>query len=127
MVTDQASITHATAQAAVEAIKAAVQAMIDTASECSSGARSQPSSAGSKIGGPTLRKLTFDWGSRDKYVELRNFRLEVNNILQSYNVNNTQKIAIVKRLAMQTEPIIQRPSYRQSKNYVILWNTYLTH
>ena len=32
----------------------------------------------------------------DKYAELRHFRLEGNSILQSYNMNNTEKIVIIK-------------------------------
>ena len=63
--------------------------------EDSSWTRSEPTSTGPKFGGPTVRQPTFDWGSTDRYAELRNFRLEVNNILQFYNISNTEKTAII--------------------------------
>ena len=50
-------------------------------SEGSSQVRSEPTSTGTNIGRPTLRQPIFDWGSMEKYMELRNFRLEFNNIL----------------------------------------------
>ena len=96
MTTDQVAITQAFTQAAGEAMKAAVQAMAVAASKGSSGARSEPTRTGPKIVGLTLRQPTFDLDSTDKHLELRNFRLKVNNILQSYNVNNTKNINYVK-------------------------------
>ena len=42
--------------------------------------RSEPTSTRPKIGRLTLKQPTFDWGSVDKFVELRHCRLEVNNI-----------------------------------------------
>ena len=57
------------------------------AGEGSSRARSKPTSTGSKKGGPTLNQLSFHWGSVDKYIELKNFRFEVNNIYKTYNTN----------------------------------------
>ena len=82
MASDQAAVEPAITQAVVETIKAIVQALGVAVCEVSTGP---------KIDGPTLSYSTFYWCSRDKYVELRNFRLEVNNILHSYNVNNTEK------------------------------------
>ena len=96
MVTDQTAITQTFAQAAVETLKAAVQAIAVAVNEGSSRARRNTASTEPKIHGPTLRQPAFDWGLADKYTELRNFRLEVNNILQSYNVNNTERIAVIK-------------------------------
>ena len=55
-------------------MKAAVQAMAVAESEGSFWAKSEPTGAGSKIVGPTLMQPKFDWGSKAKYVELRNFR-----------------------------------------------------
>ena len=56
--------------------------MIMAVSEVSSGARSEPTSAGPKIDRPKSRQPILDWGTMDKYTEVRNFRLEVNNKLQ---------------------------------------------
>ena len=55
--------------------------MAVAAIEDSSGARGEQISAGPKIGRPTLRLPTFDWGSTGKYAELRNSWLEVANKL----------------------------------------------
>ena len=41
--------------------------------------------AGPKIGGPTMKQPTFGWDPEDKYSELKTFRLEVNNVLSTYN------------------------------------------
>ena len=49
--------------------------------------RSEAAGTGPKIGKPTLKQPMFDWCTKDKYKELRNLRLEVNNILQTYNAN----------------------------------------
>ena len=46
---------------------------------------------GPKLGGPSLKQPTFAWSSTDKYAELRNFKLEVNNIFQMYNINQADK------------------------------------
>ena len=55
MMTDQAAITQAIVKVAVDVMKAALQAMAVTRSVTSSGTRSEPTNAGPKIGGPTLR------------------------------------------------------------------------
>ena len=52
MVTDQGAISQGITQAAVEAAKAAVQAMIVAVSEVISGARNKLTSAGPKIADP---------------------------------------------------------------------------
>ena len=87
--------TKAIAQGVIKAVKAAIQTMAVATSEGSSGARNEATGTGPKFGWPALRQATFDWSATDKYAELRNFRLGVNNILQSYIVDNTEKIIIV--------------------------------
>ena len=91
MVTDQTNITQAIAHVAIEAVKAAVQAVVVALSKDSSGARNELTSTGPNWGRPTLRQPTFDRSSTEKYEQLRNCRLEVDTILQSYSVNNTEK------------------------------------
>ena len=43
-----------------------------------------------------MKQPTFDWDAEDKYSELKTFRLEVNNILSTYNTLQTDKLALVK-------------------------------
>ena len=52
--------------------------------------------AGPKIGGLAMKQPTLDWDAEDKYSELKTFRLEVNNILSTYNTLQTDKLALVK-------------------------------
>ena len=52
--------------------------------------------SGPKIGGPTMKQLTFDWNAEDKYSELKTFRLEVNNVFSTYNTLQADKLAVVK-------------------------------
>ena len=55
-----------------------------------------PNMAGPKIGSPTMKQPTFDWDAEDNYSELKTFRLEVNNILSTYNTPQTDKLTLVK-------------------------------
>ena len=41
--------------------------------------------AGSKIGPLAIKQPNFNWEADNKYSELKTFRLEVNNILITYN------------------------------------------
>ena len=43
-----------------------------------------------------MKQLTFDWNAQGKYSELKTFRLEVNNILSTYNTPQTDKLVLVK-------------------------------
>ena len=38
-----------------------------------------------------IKQLTFDWVSADKYAELRSFRMELNNMFQSYSMSQAEK------------------------------------
>ena len=53
--------------------------------------------SGPKIGGLTMRQLTFDWNAEDKYSKLKTFWLEVNNVLSMYNALQTDKLPIVNK------------------------------
>ena len=37
----------------------------------------------------------------DKYTELKTFKLEVNNVLSTYNMPEAAKLAVVKKLARE--------------------------
>ena len=60
MAHNQVGIKQATVQAAVEAPKAAVQAMAVDMSECSLQVRSTQTDTGSKLDRPNLKQPTFD-------------------------------------------------------------------
>ena len=52
--------------------------------------------SGPKVGGPAMEQPMFNWNVQDKYGELKTFRLEVNNILSTYNTLQTDKLVLVK-------------------------------
>ena len=39
---------------------------------------------------------TFDCGSKDKYAELRNFKLEVKNMLKNFNISQTERVSTIE-------------------------------
>ena len=67
-----------------EATRAAIQAM------AAAGAERAPN-AGPGLGRPLMKQPTFNWKAEDKYNELKNFRLEVNNIFKLYNMPQTEQ------------------------------------
>ena len=76
MASEQAIANEVIAKAAVEATRAAIQAMAAAMAE-------RPhSTAGLKIGRPAMKQPTFNWETDDKYSELKTFRLEVNINIQ---------------------------------------------
>ena len=89
MASEQAIANEATAKV-VAGVETAIQAM-DTAA-----AERPQSTAGSKIGGSAMKQPSFNWEEEDKYGELKNFRLEVNNISATYNTPQAEQLAIVK-------------------------------
>ena len=48
------------------------------------------------IGGPVMKQPPLNLEADDKYNKLKTFRLEVNNILPTYNMPKTEQLAIVK-------------------------------
>ena len=78
-------------KAVVEAMRVVIQAMAEAAAEWPKGM------AGPKIGGPAMKKPTFNWDSEDKYTELKTFKLEVNNITSTYNTLQVEQLALVKK------------------------------
>ena len=73
MASEQTLTNEAIAQAIAEATIAPVQTMTVARAE-----RTQ--NAGPRLGRPTMKQPTFNWEADDKYSELKNIRLEVNNI-----------------------------------------------
>ena len=79
MAVEQAMRNEAIAKAVAEVTKAAMQAMAAATAE-----RIQ-SAVGPKIGRPAMKQQSFNWEADDKYSKLKNFRLDVNNIILLYN------------------------------------------
>ena len=104
-------INMATDQIGVGTIEAEVLVIAVTLSEGICRARSEPRSTGPKIGGLTLRQSIVSWGSMKRFVELRNIRLKVYNILQSYDINNADTNSNYQMLARQTRLTIHRALY----------------
>ena len=83
-------MSKAIARAVAEANRIAIQTMEEAQVE------RMHNGSGPKIGSPAMKQWTFDWNAQDKYSELKTFRLEVNNILSTYNTHQTDKLALVK-------------------------------
>ena len=49
-----------------------------------------------ELGELTLKPPTFDMSAMDKYTRFRNFRLQVNKMLQTCNTNDANRIFIIK-------------------------------
>ena len=60
---------------------------------------------GLRLSRPIMKYLTFDKSSKDKYAELRNFKLELKNMSHNYNIRQTERVLIIKKLARQARPI----------------------
>ena len=50
---------------------------------------------GPKIG-VMMKQPTFNWNTKDKYKELKNFRLEVYNVFKSYDMPDIEKTKLIK-------------------------------
>ena len=92
MSTDQANITDTVAQIAAEAARVMVQAMDMASAEN----KQRLQNVGPEIGGPLMRQPTFNWGSIDKCADLRNFRIQAKNMFQNYNINQSERVPIIK-------------------------------
>ena len=84
MVSEQEIANEVIAKAVVEVTRAAIQAMAAAVAE-------RPQSvAGPKKVGPGMKQPTFNWEADDKDSELKTFKLEVNNILTTFNTPQTE-------------------------------------
>ena len=95
-------MSEAITRAVAEATRIAIQTMAEAQVERMLG------TSGPKIGGLTMKQPTFDWSAQDKYSELKTFRLEVDNVLSTYNTPETDKLAVVKNLVREKRAPISR-------------------
>ena len=65
-------------------------------SKSSLGVRSEPVSKGCTLGRPTLKQPTFDLGTTDNYIELKNLWIALNSTFKSYNIYDRGKKTIIK-------------------------------
>ena len=104
-------ITKAITEAAVEAAKAAVQAVEVAGAVAGAGTRCKVVSTGPipncKLGRPLLKEPFFDSSAKDKYAELRNFQLEVNDIFLTCGTRNSEKISVIKNWLGKSQHFIQ--------------------
>ena len=84
MASKQIIMNETIAKAATEVTRVVIQAMAATTAERPQGV------AGPKIGKPVMKQPTSKWEMEDKYNKLKTFRLEVNNILSTYNMPITE-------------------------------------
>ena len=79
-------MSDAIARELPEATRIALQTMVEAQAE------RMHDKSGPTLGGPAMKQPTFDWDAQDKYSELKTFRLEVNNILSTYNTPQMDKL-----------------------------------
>ena len=89
MKNEQSNTNKVIAKAVSEAARVTIQAM--AAAE-----QKGTQNVGTRVGRPIMKHPTFNWEAEDKYNELKNFRLEVNNIFKSYSMPQAEQIAIIK-------------------------------
>ena len=77
---DVQAMTQAVTQAAIEAVRTAVWAITGARAEVGARPSSETASMEPKLGRPTWKEVTFDKSMTCKYIELKNFKLEVNDI-----------------------------------------------
>ena len=106
MSTEQASVTEAKVQVAAEAARAVVQAM--TMSPADNNQRAQ--NAGCKLDRPIMNQPTFNWGSTDKYAELRNFKMEEKYVSKLLYKSSRKSAHYKKKLAREAKPTAVRNS-----------------
>ena len=88
---EQSIMNEAIMNVMTEATRVATQAMAETQ------AQRMPNTSSPKVGSPVLRQPSFNWEVTNKYTKWKAFILEVRNMLKTYNIQETDKIAMVKK------------------------------
>ena len=111
--TQQITITQDNAQTAIEAAKAVVQEVMATSEAVTIGQRNKAASVRPKIGGALVKQPTFNQSFKDKYGELGNFRMEVNNLFQSYNISQAEQVSIIKKKQLGRQGLLFLEAHTQ--------------
>ena len=70
-------------QAVTEAARVGIQTM-------AAAGTSRQGNSGLKMSRSIMKQPTFNWNAKDKYEKMHNFKLEVSNMLQNYNLGQTE-------------------------------------
>ena len=70
MANEQTNSNEYIAQAVPKAARVAIQTLYTAGA-------ARRENVGSRMSGPIMKQPTFNWSSKDKYAELRNFKLKV--------------------------------------------------
>ena len=74
-----------------------------------------------------MKQPTFDWDTDNKCSELKTSRLEVNNILSTYNTPQTDKLAFVKNWWGRKDlQYLETLTTTGKERLAINWKDYLT-
>ena len=95
MAIEETNITKAIALAVTERARVAVQDMAVSGAENRTRYEGTQN-VGPEMGRTMMKQPTFNWEAEDKIQCGRKFRLEVNNTFKSFNMPQTEKIAIIK-------------------------------
>ena len=58
---------------------------------------SRPDNVDTKMNRLIMKQPMFDPCTKDKYAELRNFKLEVSYMLQNINLGQTERVLVIKK------------------------------
>ena len=86
----ESMMSEAITKAVAEVTRVALQTMAEAQAQ-----RTQ-NAAGPKLGGPTLKQPMFNWEVPEKYIKLKTFKLEVNNVISTYSMPEAEKLAVGK-------------------------------
>ena len=89
MANEQINTNEYIAQAVAEAARTAIQTMATAYTV-------RAENVGPRVSEPIMKWPTFDRSAKDKYAKQRNFKIEVKNMLQNFNISQTERVLIVQ-------------------------------
>ena len=104
MASEQINQNEFLMQGITEAARAAIQTLAMAST-------SKQNNAGLKMNGSIMKQPIFNWNTKDKYEKLQTFKLEVSNVLETYNLGQTEKVSIIKSLLGRQGPQLIAYSY----------------
>ena len=89
MANEQTKSNEYMAQALVEVVRVVVQTFTVA---CTAGSENKRP----RMSVLSMKKPAFNGNYKDKYAEMRNFKLKVNNMFQNCNASQTERVAVIK-------------------------------
>ena len=77
-----------------KAARAALQAVAMDSTENNQRAQN----TGPILSKPIIKQLTFDWSSKEKYIKLRNYNLEVKNMFENHSISQSERALVIKNV-----------------------------